>query len=141
MKLILQRLETGDHGTFGRIVLPGERMFYTGELPWRENLPNVSCIPAGLYIAKWTWSARFGRRMYEIGPVAGRFGIRIHSANLCGDTSKGFRSHLNGCIAFGEHIGVMGKQKAILVSRPAVREFERIMAGQTFQLEVRNVLA
>lgn len=141
MKLVLQRLETGDQGTFGRLFVPGRLApFYTGELPWRENRPNVSCIPAGVYFCKWTWSPKFGRRMYEIGPVHGRSGIRIHSANLCGDTSKGFLSHLYGCIALGEHVGVMGRQKAILVSRPAVREFERMMAGQSFQLEVRDVI-
>ena len=140
MKLVLERLESGDQGTFGRLFVPGRlEPFYTLELPWRENKSNVSSIPAGKYLCKWTWSARFGRRMYEVGPVPGRFGIRIHSANMAGDLEKGFKRQLNGCLALGEKIGFMGEQKALLVSRPAVSEFERMMAGQTFELEVKNV--
>jgi hypothetical protein len=135
--LILQRLETGDHGTFGRLIAGG-RVFFTGELPWRGNAPNVSCIPPGLYRGVWTLSPRFKRWMYEIIPVDKRAGIRVHSANFMGANDRGMKWQLNGCIALGQKLGWMDGQKALLLSKPAIRAFETFMDGQTFQLEVRN---
>lgn len=133
----LHRLETGDHGTFGRILFDGTELF-TGEQPWLDNKPNRSCIPAGLYKVLWTHSPAFGRMMHLVNNVPGRSGIRIHPANLMGDRDKGFRSHLYGCIALGEKAGSIEGQKAILVSRPAVRTLEKWAAGETFELEIVN---
>ena len=64
-------------------------------------------------------------------------GVRIHSANFMGDSAKGLRCQLNGCIALGERLGKMDGQKAVLLSAPAVRRFEEMMAGETFKIEVR----
>lgn len=133
----ITRLETGDQGTFGRLQA-GPLVLYTGELPWRDNRPSVSCVPAGTYRAAFTHSPRFGRHLYLVGPVAGRSGIRIHPANLCGDAALGFRSQLNGCIALGERLGHMAGQKALLLSAPAVRRLERYFGGRPFQLEIRD---
>jgi hypothetical protein len=135
---VLTREESTDQGTFGRLVADGLTLF-TGELPWRENAPNVSCIPAGTYKAAWTFSPAFKRMMYLILPVEGRSGIRIHSANMMGDKAMGFRSHLNGCIALGKRIGWMAKQKAVLLSAPAVTELENFFDREAFELEVRDV--
>lgn len=74
--------------------------------------------------------------MYEISPVESRAGIRWHAANLMGDVGMGFKSSLNGCIALGEKIGWLDKQKAVLLSAPALRRFEGIMGGRTFKLEI-----
>lgn len=134
----LERLETGDQGTFGRIMF-GNDTLYTGELPDRGNRPNRSCIPVGHYRAIWNYSPHFKREMYLIVPVDGRSGIRIHSANLMGDVDKGFRSQLYGCIALGERLGSLAGQKAVLVSRPAVDRFERWGARENFDLEIVNV--
>lgn len=134
-RVVLERLETGDQGTFGRL-LAGEASFFTGELPDRGNAPNVSCIPAGVYPCVWTWSPAFKRMMYLVDRVPGRSGIRIHAANFMGDKSKGYRSHLNGCIALGLRLGVMNGQKAVLLSQPAIADFELAMDGRPFELEV-----
>lgn len=136
-KVIIERIESSDHGTFGRLLVD-ELAFFTGELPWRGNLSDVSCIPEGKYRGRWTFSARFKRKMYEIWPVESRAGIRVHSANLMGDRWKGFRAQLNGCVALGEKIGWIEGQKAVMLSAPAVRKFERHMDCQPFELEVRN---
>ena len=138
MRAILQRLETGDQGTFGRVTL-GDLTLFTGELPWRENASNVSCIPAGLYKCVWTYSNHFKRFMYLVAPVIGRAGIRIHAANLMGDAAMGFRAQLNGCVALGERLGTIASQRALLLSAPAVRRFEALTRGKPFELEVRNV--
>ena len=133
----LTRLETSEQGTFGVLRTQGFRA-YSGELPWRENLPNISCIPVGLYRCVWTFSPRFKRHMYLVDGVEERTGVRIHSANLMGATTKGFRAQLNGCIALGEKLGTIGRQKALLISAPAMRIFETKMNKQTFLLEVTN---
>lgn len=133
----LVRFESSDQGTFGRIHFE-DNSYYTLELPWRDNRNDISCIPTGTYSCHMTMSNRFRRMLYLVSPVHGRFAIRIHSANLAGDRDKGFLSHLNGCIALGEKIGVMGKQKALFVSQPAVRKFHEIMQEKPFTLEVIN---
>lgn len=135
MKVTLERLESTDQGTFGRIFF-GHNWLYTGELPDRDNQVNISCIPKGDYQVLWTYSPAFKRMMYLVTDVDGRSGIRIHPANLMGDTSKGFKSHLYGCIALGEKRGWLGGQKAVLLSRPAVRMFEDVLERQPFELEI-----
>ena len=137
MRAVLERLESSDHGTFGRLTMPGLSLF-TGELPDRGNAPSISRIPAGIYPVRWTWSPRFKRFMYLVDEVPDRTGVRFHSANLMGDASLGFRCQLNGCIAPGERLGWMDGQKAVLLSAPAVRRFETLMNGKPFELEIRD---
>lgn len=133
---ILTRHETSDEGTFGTLSV-GSQMVFSGELPWKDNLRNCSCIPTGLYTCNWTYSPRFKRWMYEVVGVKDRSSIRIHSANFMGDDTKGLKKQLNGCISLGMKLGKMENQKAILLSSTAVRQFETIMAGKTFILEIR----
>lgn len=136
-RCFLTRLESSDQGTFGRIV-SGEFVLFAGELPWRDNRPNESSIPPGLYRCAWTWSPRFQRFVYMVLNVPGRAGVRFHAANLMGDASKGLRSQLNGCIALGERLGAIDGQKAILLSAPALRRFEFALGRQPFELEIHN---
>ena len=134
----LKRLETSDEGTFGKLITKGLSLF-TGELPWRENRPNVSCIPQGLYRCEYVFSPRFGRFMYGLVSVPGRSGVRVHSANFVGAKDQGFRTQLNGCVSLGEKLGWLDKQKALLLSAPAVRKFESHMERKPFLLEVIDV--
>jgi hypothetical protein len=55
-----------------------------------------------------------------------------------GDSAKGFRAQLNGCIALGERLGWLGGQKAVLLSAPAVRRLEAYFCGKSFTLEIRD---
>lgn len=136
-KLILERCETSEQGTFGRIQVGGVS-FFTGELPWRENKNDLSCIPEGAYLCKWTLSPRFKRFTYELIKVPKRVAIRKHSANFMGDFRLGLKCQLNGCISLGEKLGFMDGQKALLLSAPAVRRFEKLMNKEPFILEIRN---
>lgn len=136
-RIILIREKSTDQGTFGRIRI-GLDYFYTLELPWRDNQNNISCIPAGIYRCTMTLSSRFKKRMYLVDGVNKRTGIRIHSANLAGDKTIGYKSQLSGCIALGEKIGFIEKQRAILLSTSAIRKFESLMNGQDFTLEIIN---
>lgn len=136
IRAILQRTESSNQGTFGRLVLGGLVLF-TAELPWRENASNRSCIPPGLYHAAWTWSPRYSRKMYLLAPTAPRTGIRVHKANYAGDVTLGLRCHLNGCVALGEKLGWLDGQKAVLLSAPAIRRLEAAAGGQPFDLEIK----
>jgi len=134
-RVVLERQETGDMGTFGQIHFAGTSLF-TGELPDRGNAVNYSRIPIGLYNVVWNYSPAFKRMMFLIEDVKGRSGIRIHPGNLCGDRKEGFRSHVYGCILLGRKMGYLHDQKAVLVSRPAVTEFQNAMGRAPFELEV-----
>lgn len=135
---VLTRLDRGDQGIFGRVVA-GSLSLYSGELAWRDNRPDVSCLPEpGLHRCVWTYSPRFRRFMYVLLGTEPRAGIRLHAANFMGDESLKYRRQLNGCIAFGERLGWMGGQKALLVSAPAMTKFENYMQRQPFSLEIRN---
>lgn len=137
--LRLERHETGDEGTFGRIIAPKGLILFTGELPWRGNAPSLSCLPAGTVSrVAWTWSPAFKRMMYLLLDTDPRVGIRQHPANLMGDRVMGYRSQLNGCIALAERLGWIEGQKALLLSAPAVRRFETAMERQPFNLEIVN---
>lgn len=136
-RVVLLRHDFSDHGVFGRIFAPTISLF-TGELPDRNNLPNVSCIHEGMFRVEWTFSPRFKRFMYLIVGVRGRVGVRKHSANLMGDVALGYRAQLNGCIAMGERLGWLDRQKALLLSAPAVRRFEEAMQHKPFDLEIRH---
>ena len=132
----LQRLAYTEEGTFGTLRTP-VRSYFTLELPDRNNLPNISCIPIGTYVCSWTLSPRFKRKTYEILAVKSRSGIRIHSANFAGNAEKGFKKQLNGCLALGFKTGKMDGQKALLLSSPAIRSFEQEMNGADFLLEIK----
>ena len=131
MKLTLTRLESSDQGTFGKLL-----RWHTLELPWRDNNPRVSCIPEGVYPVAWAFSPAFRRNTYRLAKTGARTGILIHSANLAGDESMGFKTQLRGCIALGERIGWMDGQKCLLLSRPAVRALEDMLGREPFTLEV-----
>lgn len=135
MNAVLERLETSDQGTFGRITF-GDTTLFTGELPDRNNASNISCIPTGIYTCRWTYSPAFKRAMYLVDNVPNRSGIRIHSANFMGDRSCGLKCQLYGCITLGERLGAMDGQKATLFSAVAVRRLETAMKRQAFQLEI-----
>jgi len=137
MDLKLTRFDSSDEGTFGVLWIPGfPGVLFTGELPDRQNRSNISRIPAGRYKGIWCRSPRFKRDMYVLEPVTNRAGIRIHVANWVGDKAKGYKSQVNGCITLGEKIGKLAGQKAVLLSAPAIRRFEKFMQGKTFNLEV-----
>lgn len=136
IRAVVTRGPSTAEGTFGRLEAPGLRLF-TGELPWIGNKPNISSIPTGTYKCVWAWSVHFRREMYLLEKVPGRSGVRIHAANFVGSKEAGYRSQLAGCIALGEKLGTMSGQRALLLSAPAVRKFEMLLAKKPFILEVR----
>lgn len=122
-KVFLTRGASSDQGTFGVMCFDSFKCFTT-ELPWRDNLSQKSCIPVGEYVCSIVKSPKFGK-VYCVQDVPNRSHVLIHPANLGGNTDKGWKTELHGCIAPSLKQGLMmteiGMQKAGLVSRPAVR--------------------
>jgi len=132
-RLILERLENGDQGTFGRLygsALNGSVLF-TLERPWLDNQSDISCIPVGSYDCAWTYSPRLAKWTYLLGSVPDRSGIRIHAANLA--------SQLNGCAALGERRGWLDGRKAVLLSASAVTKLASALEYKPFRLEIVSV--
>ena len=145
LKLI--RFETSEEGTFGRLYDESEeQMFFTAELPKYAGDPDqlnerrIDCIPRGTYECKIKNSEKFGK-VYEITQVPNRSGILIHAGNYAGDTSKGFKSNVLGCVLLGKSFGVMGGQRAIGDSKIAIKEFMDEMEDEPFILEIEEEYA
>lgn len=132
----LFRLRRSDQGTEG-ILVSGSFECKTLELPWRENQKQISCIPPGIYNVDIRVSNKYGR-VYWVREVPNRTYILIHSGNFAGDVSKGYKSHVMGCILLGKDIGFLGGQLAVLNSRITVRNFVRHMGYEPFKLRVQE---
>lgn len=101
MRLVISREESTDEGTFSTGVLDGDLAWDFVELPWKDNLQGLSCIPAGEYEARLIQSPHFGRAVYVLEDVPGRSAIEMHPANWGGDVELGYYSDLRGCCAPG----------------------------------------
>jgi hypothetical protein len=130
----LFRLRRHDQGTEGQLLTWGFNC-YTLELPWRQNQRNISSIPAGDYDCIIRRSPRFGLT-YWVLKVPGRTYILIHGGNWAGDKTKGFKTHVAGCILLGKKLGYLQGQRAILNSRVAVRAFMNHMENKQFKLHI-----
>lgn len=78
-------------GTNGTLLIDGEKVCHTIELPWLDNRRQVSCIPEGTYRLEKRTSAKYGRHILVRG-VPGRSLILLHPANNA-------KTELRGCIA------------------------------------------
>ena len=81
----------GAEGTNGSISYNGEHICHSIELPDRNNVPRISCIPIGLYRLEKRKYQRHGEQI-GIPNVLGREAILIHAANNA-------KEELLGCIA------------------------------------------
>ena len=133
----LYRLKRSDQGTMGMLVTPEGFKCYTLELPWRDNQKQISCIPSGEYNVEIRLSNKYGR-VYWVRNVPNRTYILIHSGNYAGDVSKGFKSHVMGCILLGKSNGFLGGQVAVLNSRITVRAFMEELNYEPFMLKIQE---
>lgn len=139
-RLVLQREPSTDEGTFSVGTFDGDLQWQFIELPWRDNKPNLSCVPAGLYTARIVQSAHFGRAVYLIENVPGRDAIEMHNGNFAGDITKGFQSDLRGCCSpGGKRDYLINKygipQKAVLDSRLALDQIIEATGGEPIEIE------
>lgn len=121
----ITRYDTSDNGTFGILNVEGMFTCLTLELPWCDNLKNISCIPAGEYIVEPIISPKFGA-VYEIIDVPGRTHVYLHPGNTIRDT--------NGCTLLGLIKGVLGDLPAVLNSKTAFKYFRQVVGRVRFKL-------
>jgi hypothetical protein len=134
----LFRFPSTDDGTFGVLVCQDGVLCNTIELPWRGNKQNVSCIPCGEYECEIVHSPSRGR-VYHVKDVPGRTHILIHVANFGGDTEKGKRTDLQGCIGPGMRTGILNNQNVVLASMVALNKFHNKMGFKPFTLVVKDI--
>ena len=111
----------------------------TLELPWKDNRNDVSCIPKGKYLCKYTRSNRMSLEKkadvftYEVLNVPNRAGVRIHSAN--------YFFQLLGCIALGDsHKDINGDAEPdVPHSGATLAAFELAMKKQDFNLTIGGI--
>lgn len=111
----------------------------TLELAWKENQNNISCIPTGEYICKYSRSNRISAQTgkdyftYEILNVVNRGGVRIHSAN--------YFHQLRGCIALGDKDKSIDLDKDgksdIVHSGATIAAFEKFLNYEDFKLIIK----
>ena len=105
-----------------------EKPIFSGlslERGWRDNRPNISCIPLGTYRVVLEWSPRFKTDLWEIKGVEGRSECKFHSAN--------YWYQLNGCIALGRTMADINKDgyNDITSSRSTMNAFHKALNGET----------
>jgi hypothetical protein len=126
---ILVRDEISEDVIRGTLTI-ADRTYHVLERPWRNNQCNESCIPSGVYEAKFLAQTDSGkyRNVYELQAVPGRSGILIHSGNVVDDT--------RGCLLIGLARGNQDGKPAVLDSRAALAELARLTDGENFVLKI-----
>lgn len=109
-------------GTNGNLTADGVGVCHTIELPWKENEPQVSCIPEGRYELVKRYSPKFKWHII-VKDVPNRALILIHPAN---DALK----ELKGCIApvsflKGEGLGQNSKVVFTKLNKLLLSTFEK----------------
>lgn len=84
LNLFLRRFHLSDKATQGALLGPDGLVCLTLELPWKDNLPEISCIPCGSFVATEVKSPKFGRT-FDVS-VPSRSYIRFHRGNSAEDS-------------------------------------------------------
>ena len=102
----------------------------TLELPWLNNKPQISCIPAGKYVCRRLVSSKFGET-FQVCDVPGRVGILFHAGNSAPRDTR-------GCILLGIGSEISGNNAYLLASRAAMKTFMQMLEDiNTFELEIK----
>lgn len=100
MKATLTRLYCNEY-TRGKLTVDNGFTCDTLELPWLNNVPRLSCIPAGTYKVIPRRSDKYGNHLHVTG-VNGRDLILIHWGNYAGSVNpKTGTPDIKGCILVG----------------------------------------
>lgn len=126
----LERFAYLESGTIGRM-WAGDWNCYTIERPWKNNQPNVSCIPEGDYKCQPFSGTRF-KDVVQIMDVPNRTYILFHVAN--------FPHDLHGCIGVGDRFVSDALEPAVYNSKKTLSAFFDVV-GYEFDLKIKGVRA
>ena len=137
-KLELRRLFTSDQGTVGALRYRGRGVCLMLELPWRNNQPNMSCIPAGTYMVRYMARSGSGRYrdVYHVTQVKGRSGILEHAGNFAGASDKGYKTHSLGCQLPAMQMRALKGQLMGIKSRKALKRIHAVTGRKDFLLTI-----
>ena len=134
-KILIRRILSNKNKTLseGMIMDDQQKLFeFKGiELPWRDNKPRVSCIPANLYQCTAVRRSSNGKYAILIHDVPGRSEIMIHTGN--------YARQLLGCLAPGREFADIDKDGIIDVtsSRATMDEIQKhIPLGETCWISI-----
>ena len=133
MHLTLLRISQSEKGTFGVLREGAIPFAVTLEEPWRDNQPNISCIPTGRYTCKRVDSPKFGGT-FEVTNVPGRTHVLFHKGNTTDDT--------HGCILVAEEFAGNTGSPVIASSKRGYDELMAKLVGhESFDLEIHDATA
>lgn len=134
LNLKLRRLGEVCNTTVGVLTIEGcDVRLYTVELPWKDNLPGLSCVPKGTYqLAPRGWEPGNPKgydktRVWELVNVPGRSNILIHVAN--------WARELKGCIAPG-HVLNLDQEAMVQKSKEAVDFLREVLKDEAHTLTI-----
>ena len=132
VNLLLLRDTFTDESTIGELFVDGERFCDTLELPYRDNLRSISCIPVGQYKVRMRYPRESATRYYLhllVEDVKDRSYILFHRGNTAKDTK--------GCILVGQ-----GSQQDIVYNSTLAMDLlmkEIIhLGGENINLIIKN---
>ena len=110
--------------TLGRLSFIDFQCF-TLELPWIDNLTNISCIPAGMYRVTKYESPSKGSVLL-LHDVPNRTYVEIHSGN--------YTSQIDGCILVGDGIKYLNNDTIpdVINSKKTLRKLLDLVPKETF---------
>ncbi len=127
MKAVLQRAFQDARTTIG--VLQFDELAHD---PFYILENTVMMIPAGTYHCI-PYSSPKHPHVWQLANVDGRTFILIHQGNFVADTQ--------GCLVIGLSAGHLGNAVAVLDSEKGLDKFRKLVAGQEFDLEIRDKAA
>jgi hypothetical protein len=135
-EVYIKRSAGDDQGTIGVLAIPHlQWRCFVNELPDRNNERCYSRILPGTYYCRLVPSKKFGD-VYLLLNVPERSAILMHAGTYAGDTRKGWRSNVLGCIEFGFRVALVNGQRGVLNSRSTRDCFQRLMDGRNFYLTI-----
>ncbi|MDY0136354.1 MAG: DUF5675 family protein [Thiomicrospira sp.] len=123
-------------GVFGRLLRDGVQIAYSVEQTWRDNQPFTSCVPSGRYEVVPYESKKYGKTValknlaLDVGVFKGeakRYACLIHPANRA--------TELQGCVAFGEKLTMLGRDWAVASSLGITQDIiKQLQPGDTLTI-------
>jgi hypothetical protein len=123
--------EHHDFGTFGILKVNKTVFCVTLEPPDKENVQNISSIPAQQYICYRHNSPTFGDT-FKIMGVPDRSEVLFHAGNIV--------KHTKGCIILAQYFGKLKGNRAVLNSGNTFKQFMHVMRDfKFFHLTIKEV--
>ena len=133
MKAYLIRLDEGIEQTLGHLTLYDglEKVFecVTLELPYEENLTDISCVNKGVYEVTHRYSEKYKNHLI-LNDVPNRRYILIHYGNYNTDTE--------GCVLVGSRFAQINQDSLLDItsSRRTLSELLEATNGEGFKLTI-----